>query len=92
MGALALDAEWRRRAACRGMEPDLWFPHSEQPEDEAPAKAVCATCPVRLDCLEFALVTRQDDGVWGGVGPRERRRMVKRAGWRERLAEMREAG
>jgi WhiB family redox-sensing transcriptional regulator len=37
------------------------------------AKAVCKSCPVRRECLQFALATRQSDGIWGGMSERERR-------------------
>jgi WhiB family redox-sensing transcriptional regulator len=75
--------DWRHRSACRDTDPDLFFPigatgdaigHAEA------AKAVCRQCPVRLDCLEFAMTSNQDSGVWGGVTEDERRRM--RRSWR----------
>jgi WhiB family transcriptional regulator, redox-sensing transcriptional regulator len=67
---------WRQDAACRDLDPNLFFPPSD--EEAAPAKAVCATCPVREECLEYALVTRQDDGVWGGLDETERKRLRRR--------------
>lgn len=48
---------WRREAACRDLDTAVFFPLSD--DDAGPAKAVCATCPVRTDCLELALATRQ---------------------------------
>lgn len=66
---------WRQRAACRGVEPEIFYPVSEEDADEA--KAVCAQCEVRLACLEFALVNRERDGVWGGATERERRRIIR---------------
>ncbi|MGQ0742826.1 MAG: WhiB family transcriptional regulator [Acidimicrobiales bacterium] len=42
------------------------------------AKAICAACPVRQKCLDFALVTRQEDGIWGGLDEAERRRFRRR--------------
>ncbi|HTJ74847.1 MAG TPA: WhiB family transcriptional regulator [Acidimicrobiales bacterium] len=68
--------EWRQDAACRDMDTAIFFPETE--EAAAAAKAVCATCPVREACLQFALVTRQDDGVWGGLDENERRRLRRR--------------
>ena len=53
----------------------MFYPVSDE-EAEA-AKAVCATCPVRQSCLEYALANRERDGVWGGATERERRRMVR---------------
>jgi WhiB family transcriptional regulator, redox-sensing transcriptional regulator len=68
--------EWRLAAACRDLDTAVFFPETE--EGAAAAKAVCATCPVRESCLEFALVTRQEDGVWGGLDENERRRLRRR--------------
>lgn len=68
--------EWRHRAACRDLDTAVFFPESD--EQAAAAKLICATCPVRAACLEFAIVTRQDDGVWGGLDENERRRVRRR--------------
>jgi WhiB family transcriptional regulator, redox-sensing transcriptional regulator len=70
------DVAWRDQAACRGLDTDVFFPLTD--EEAGEAKAVCATCPVRELCLEYALVTRQDDGVWGGLTETERRRLRRR--------------
>lgn len=66
---------WRQRAACRGVDPDIFFPVSD--EEAEGAKAVCAGCSVREACLEYALVNREHDGVWGGATERERRRLIR---------------
>jgi len=68
--------DWRQDAACRGMDANIFFPETD--EEVGPARAVCATCPVREACLEFALTTRQTDGVWGGMSGTERRRLRRR--------------
>ncbi len=68
--------EWRDAAACRGADIDIFFPQSE--DDAGAAKAICATCPVREPCLEFALAVRQLEGVWGGLTDTERRRLRRR--------------
>ena len=71
-------AQWRRSAACRGCDVALFFPvGSTGPavDQIAAAKAVCGHCPVRADCLDFALVTNQESGVWGGATEEERRRL-----------------
>ena len=73
---------WRREAACRDLDTDVFFPLTD--EEAGPAKAVCATCPVREECLEFALATRQNDGVWGGLTETERRRLRRRGQERSR--------
>ena len=72
-----LDAKrhWRSAAACRSCDPDLFFPLSSSGpgiEQVAQAKQVCARCPVRRECLAFALRTRQAHGVWGGLTEQER--------------------
>ena len=68
--------EWRLDAACRDLDTAIFFPGSD--EEVATAKAVCASCPVREACLQFALITRQDDGVWGGLDENERKRVRRR--------------
>lgn len=67
---------WRLDAACRDLDTAVFFPETDAAIGAA--KAVCATCPVRDACLEFALITRQDDGVWGGLDENERRRVRRR--------------
>jgi WhiB family redox-sensing transcriptional regulator len=66
---------WRQRAACRGVDPDIFYPVSE--EEAAEAKSICRQCTAMEACLEFALANRERDGVWGGATERERRRMVR---------------
>lgn len=69
---------WRVDAACKDTDPDLFFPigtTGPAVDQIAAAKAVCAQCAVRQKCLEFALVTNQDSGVWGGTSEEERRRL-----------------
>lgn len=82
---------WRSRAACRGEDPELFFPvGSSEPAalaQIAGAKAICARCPVREACLRFALYTGQDYGIWGGLTEDERRRLQRR----ERAAALRQA-
>lgn len=70
------DADWRDHAACRETSPELFFPVGttglalEQIDE---AKAVCAGCSGQAQCLEYALATNQDAGVWGGLSEEERR-------------------
>ena len=68
--------DWRLLAACRHADPELFFPVSVSGpslDQLTQAKAICAGCPVRRQCLAFALDTRQDHGVWGGTSEEERR-------------------
>ena len=66
---------WRLRGACNGLDPAVFYPDSEENAEEA--KAICASCPVRLSCLEHALTMRERDGVWGGTTEKERRRIIR---------------
>jgi WhiB family redox-sensing transcriptional regulator len=66
---------WRQKAACRGLDPEIFYPASE--DDAEPAKAVCAVCVVRTPCLEYALSNREHDGIWGGATEKERRRIIR---------------
>jgi WhiB family transcriptional regulator, redox-sensing transcriptional regulator len=73
-----MNVSWRQRGACRGLDPEIFYPPVDEEEAEAAeAKAVCAGCPVRKACLEFALDTREADGIWGGTTGRERRRILR---------------
>ena len=75
------DGEWRGEAACANFDTNLFFPEPDASDalaQIAQAKAVCAACPVRDNCLEFAIRTRQLDGVWGGCTPEERRSIRRR--------------
>jgi len=82
---------WRDGASCRHLNAALFFPSGNTGaalEQILAAKAVCRTCPVRSQCLEFALESNQEAGIWGGTDEDERRRLrrVWRAGRRPRTA------
>jgi WhiB family redox-sensing transcriptional regulator len=66
-----MDLTWKVDGACRWVEPELFFPISDA--DALDAKRVCATCAVRDRCLDYAIQTREFDGVWGGLTGAERR-------------------
>ncbi|MGQ0521405.1 MAG: WhiB family transcriptional regulator [Actinomycetota bacterium] len=70
-----MNLSWRQRAACRGVDPDVFYPSTDEEAEEA--KSICRVCPVRESCLEYALANRERDGVWGGATERERRRIVR---------------
>lgn len=73
--------EWRTLGACRSADPDLFFPISSAGPARgqiAQAKAVCARCQVRRECLSFALKNHQVDGVWGGTSAEERQSLMRR--------------
>ena len=64
-------ARWREQAACRGTDLDLFFP--SRGESAEPARQVCARCPVRQPCLDYAISNAITHGIWGGLVERERR-------------------
>ncbi|GGL17061.1 transcriptional regulator WhiB [Sphaerisporangium melleum] len=73
--------DWRHRAACRDVDPELFFPIGNtgpalmQIEE---AKQVCRACPVSEPCLKWAIESGQDAGVWGGLSEDERRALKRR--------------
>jgi WhiB family redox-sensing transcriptional regulator len=72
---------WRQRAACRDIDTDFFFPNGETGEALAQAeaaKAVCAGCQVRPECLDFAMVTNQPYGIFGGLTEADRKTLRRR--------------
>lgn len=83
---LLVRPDWMEHAACRGIDPNLFFPTRPEGagtggEVEA-AKKVCAGCPVREECLEYALDNGEKFGIFGGKSERERRRLRRGRGRR----------
>lgn len=76
-----MNEDWRHHAACRDEDPELFFPVSDMgpgAQQTAQAKAVCARCPVREECLRYALDNGLDYGIFGGLTERERRDLLRR--------------
>jgi WhiB family transcriptional regulator, redox-sensing transcriptional regulator len=79
---LPVNTNWRAHSVCKDEDPELFFPIGNtgpallQIEE---AKAVCRACPVMERCLQWALESGQEHGVWGGLSEDERRRMRRRA-------------
>jgi WhiB family transcriptional regulator, redox-sensing transcriptional regulator len=69
-------AGWRDRAACRGTELSVFFPG--RGESAEPARQVCAGCPVRQPCLDYAISHAITSGIWGGLAERDRRALRSR--------------
>jgi WhiB family redox-sensing transcriptional regulator len=67
------DESWRQGALCAETDPEAFFP--EKGGSTREAKRVCVGCPVRLQCLEYALGNDERFGIWGGLSERERRRL-----------------
>ncbi|MET8479269.1 WhiB family transcriptional regulator [Streptomyces clavifer] len=90
---LPVNTNWRAASACRNEDPELFFPIGNtgpallQIEE---AKAVCRRCPVMERCLQWALESGQEHGVWGSTDEDDRRRIQRRAA-RLRLQEQRSA-
>lgn len=77
----SISHDWRDDALCRDTDPDLFFPVGTTGpaiSQIAAAKNVCQQCAAREECLDFALVTNQDSGVWGGTSEEERRTIRRR--------------
>ena len=79
-----VDRTWQMKGLCRGNHSYLFFPPStverkdERERREIKAKAICSVCPVKEDCLEFALEIKEPYGIWGGLTETERRQVLAR--------------
>jgi WhiB family transcriptional regulator, redox-sensing transcriptional regulator len=74
-------SDFRDRAACRDTDPELFFPIGTGGPALAQigaAKAVCRRCQVTPECLSWAILTGQRDGIWGGLDPLERHELRRR--------------
>ena len=69
--------EWQERALCSQTDPEAFFP--EKGGSSREAKRICSDCPVRIECLNYALRRDERYGVWGGMSERERRRLKRMA-------------
>jgi WhiB family redox-sensing transcriptional regulator len=70
-----MELEWMATGKCREVPPSVFFPNDGVGVDAA--RRICADCPVKAPCLEYALLNRIDHGVWGGTSERERRRIAR---------------
>lgn len=73
--ALCKPGTFREYAACKGIDPNLF--HPERGQSEVPAKKICMTCPVRAQCLQYALDGNELFGVWGATSRRQRQKLLK---------------
>jgi WhiB family transcriptional regulator, redox-sensing transcriptional regulator len=82
MFSASMDTEWQQNALCRADDGGVFFPPAhfehkpEREAREARARAICAGCPVRRPCLEWALGTQEPYGVWGGCSETERKQLL----------------
>jgi WhiB family transcriptional regulator, redox-sensing transcriptional regulator len=68
---------WEESARCGQYDPEIFFDPTVRSERRA--KSICAQCPVRVDCLAYALSVRTEFGVWGGLNGRERSSLLRRS-------------
>lgn len=81
--------DWRQRAACLDEDPELFFPVGTTGtalDQVEKAKQVCRRCEVTEPCLDWALETNQDAGIWGGLSEDERRTLRRSRLRRRRMA------
>ena len=81
--------DWRAASACNDEDPELFFPigtTGPAVEQAIVAKRICAVCEVREQCLEYAIETNQDSGIWGGMTEDERRTLKRQRQRRRRMA------
>jgi WhiB family redox-sensing transcriptional regulator len=81
------DYSWRTNAICRDTDPELFFHVGTTGQallQIAKAKGVCCQCPVKVECLDFAMETNQDTGIWGGLSEDERRNLRRQNAARTR--------
>ena len=82
MSALTIVETWQAKAACRGPQAAVFFPPAqferkdEKLERESRAKEICKSCPVRPECLQYALEIKEPHGIWGGLNEVERKGML----------------
>jgi WhiB family redox-sensing transcriptional regulator len=91
---MGVGMDWLHRARCKDEDPELFFPlgtTGPAAAQIAAAKTICMHCPVRMECLEWAMASGQDCGVWGGMSEEERR-ALKRARRRGEIHQLVAAG
>ena len=68
---------WAAYGACRGADPDLFFPGPDN--DAREAMKICSGCSVQAECADWALEMQLSFGIWGGLTERDRRRLLRRS-------------
>lgn len=72
--------DWQDSALCSKHDPELWFPETYNLGQGWLAKKICSECPVKIQCLEYAMTNRIVFGIWGGLTPQDRHRMHRQKG------------
>lgn len=70
------DLDWHHLAACAETDPEAFFP--TEGDSQKPPKLVCQGCPVRVDCLEYALRNKEEHGIWGGLSAHQRKKLLQK--------------
>jgi WhiB family transcriptional regulator, redox-sensing transcriptional regulator len=73
-------SEWVEQAVCRSVDPDMWFPDDGMNNRWNPVFKICASCPVRAECLREAFDLDMQYGIWGGTTANKRGKFK----WRKR--------
>jgi WhiB family redox-sensing transcriptional regulator len=76
LDALQRRPVWQDEGICAQTDPEAFYP--EKGGNTRPAKQICASCPVKVECLEWAVENREGFGVWGGLSERERRPLLEK--------------
>ncbi len=76
----AASTSWRAQARCRGVSTEVFFPARGDNLSARVAQRICRGCPVRAECLEYALAAEERFGVWGGTSEHRRRELRRRPG------------
>ena len=77
---------WFRVAACRGHDPNLWHPATHTHDPYREARLICQGCPVKQNCLDWAVDNEMVAGMWGGMSPRQRDKYRWTRGTPEQIA------
>lgn len=72
------DTAWMEYGVCRQVDPELWHPEKGRGDSSQAARAICGRCPVRVECLEYALAQPGIMGIFGGTTESQRRRIIDR--------------
>ncbi len=84
--AVRPEEAWQLKALCRGPQAFVFFApaHAESKDERAEreriAKSMCASCPVKRPCLDYAVRIREPHGIWGGLNEMERKQLIERVG------------
>ena len=72
---------WLDQASCRadGIDPDEWFPISGDPKHSIAAVRICKTCPVRAECLAYAMRVKPTAGIWAGISSHQVEHLRRKA-------------